>query len=472
MAIRFRDCLAATTPKEANAPLSLFSGDPPDVQKSRDHPASLADPGGENGTSEMKNGGGLLGRFEWTVALRYLRSRRADGFVSVITLFSFLGITLGVATLIVVMSVMNGFHHELMDKILGVNGHAFVQEPGGPFTDWRNIVGKLQKIPGVRVAVPMVEGAAGVSSPYNQSGVLARGVREYDLEKLPGVAGNIREGSFVGFDKAEGVAIGQRLAETLGVRVGDKISLLVAKGAQTPFGITPRIKAYPVVAIFQIGMSEFDNLFLYMPLAEAQAFFNLEDQVTVAEVFLDDPEAIDAFRFEVAKGIDKPLIITDWRQRNKTFFDTIAVEKNILFIILSLIVLVAAFNIVSGLTMLVKDKTKDIAILRTMGATKGSVLRVFLVIGLAIGCSGALVGFLLGLALAKNLESIRLVLNHMLHANLFPSELYFLSRLPSIVDPNEVAFVIAMTVTLAILASIYPAWKAASLDPIQALRSE
>lgn len=417
------------------------------------------------------NGGGLLGRFEWTVALRYLRARRADGFVSVITLFSFLGITLGVATLIVVMSVMNGFHHELMDKILGVNGHAFVQE-AGPFADWRDVAGRLQKIPGVRAAVPMVEGAAGVSSQYNQSGVLARGVREADLQKLPSVAGNVREGSLAGFDRVGGVAIGQRLAETLGVRVGDKISLLLAKGDQTPFGITPRIKAYPVVAIFQIGMSEFDNVFLYMPLAEGQAFFNRNDEVTVIEAFLDDPEAIDAFRFEVVKSIDKPLIITDWRQRNKTFFDTIAVEKNILFIILSLIVIVAAFNIVSGLTMLVKDKTKDIAILRTMGATKGSVLRVFLVIGLSIGCSGALVGFLLGLALAKNLESIRLVLNRMLHANLFPSELYFLSRLPSIVDPNEVAFVIAMTLTLAILASIYPAWKAASLDPIQALRSE
>jgi lipoprotein-releasing system permease protein len=256
------------------------------------------------------------------------------------------------------------------------------------------------------------------------------------------------------------------------VRVGDKIELLTAKGDQTPFGVSPRRKFYPVVAIFDIGMSQFDSVFLYMPLAEAQPFFNKGDEVTVIEAFIDDPENIDDFRYEVAKTIDKPLVITDWRQTNKTFFDTIQVEKNILFIILSLIVIVAAFNIVSGLTMLVKDKTKDIAILRTMGATRGSVLRIFLVIGLTIGGSGALMGFLLGLALSKNLESIRLMLNRLLNANLFPSELYFLSRLPSIVDPREVALVVCMTLVLSVLASIYPAWKAASLDPIKALRSE
>jgi lipoprotein-releasing system permease protein len=410
--------------------------------------------------------------FEWMVAARYLRARKASGFVSIIALFSFLGIMLGVATLIVVMSVMNGFHRELMDKIVGINGHAFLQAVETPFTDWDEVSSKTSALPDVRLAIPMVEGAAGVSSQFAQSGALVRGIREQDIVRLPGIVGNVRDGTLQGFDKAEGVAIGQRLAENLGVRVGDKVSVLIAKGAQTPFGVAPRIKAYPIVAIFQIGMSEFDNLFVYMPLAEAQAFFNKGNEATVVEAFVDDPDKMDEFRVQLEKGIARPLIVTDWRQRNKTFFETLQVEKNILFIILTLIVIVAAFNIISGLTMLVKDKTSDIAILRTMGATRGAILRIFLIIGASIGIAGTAAGFLLGLALAKNLETIRSLLNSLLHTNLFPAEFYFLSRLPSIVDPREVAIVVVMTLVLAVLASIYPAWKAASLDPIEALRHE
>ena len=256
------------------------------------------------------------------------------------------------------------------------------------------------------------------------------------------------------------------------MRVGDKVSLLIAKGAQTPFGVAPRIKAYEVVAIFAIGMSEFDNVFVYMPLNEAQTFFNKDNEATVVEAFVDDPEQMDAFRLNLGKAVTRPLIVTDWRQRNKTFFDTLQVEKNILFIILTLIVIVAAFNIISGLTMLVEDKTQDIAILRTIGVTRASVLRVFLIIGASIGVIGTLAGFALGLLLSKNLDAIRVALNKALNANLFPAEFYFLSRLPAIVDTREVAVIVGMTLVIAVLASIYPAWKAASLDPIDALRHE
>ena len=422
--------------------------------------------------ARMGKGASAFSPFEWMVALRYLRARRADGFVSVIAGFSFLGIMLGVATLIVVTAVMNGFHRELMDKIMGINGHAFVQALETPLTDWDDVARRTEKMPGVKLAIPMVEGAAGISTQFGQSGVLARGVREQDLTRLPGIAGNIRDGSLEGFDKAEGVAIGQRLSETLGVRVGDKVSLLIAKGGQTPFGVAPRIKAYTVVAIFSIGMSEFDNVFVYMPLTEAQAFFNKDNEATVVEVFVDDPDNMDAFRFAFDKAVSRPAIITDWRQRNRTFFETLQVEKNILFIILSLIVIVAAFNIISGLTMLVKDKTQDIAILRTIGATRGAVLRIFMMIGASIGVVGTLAGFALGLLIAKNLDAIRNVINSAFNANLFPAEFYFLSRLPAIVDAREVAAIVGMTLVIAILASIYPAWKAASLDPIDALRHE
>ena len=410
---------------------------------------------------------------EWTLALRYLRARRAQGFISVIAGFSFLGIMLGVATLIVVMSVMNGFHKELLSKIVGINGHIFVQAADQPMTDWPEVVARLTKLPGVSLAIPMVEGAAGVSSPYGQSGALVRGIRQEDVVRLPGIAGNVKQGTLDDFDTAGGVAIGRRMADTLSLRVGDTLTILIAKGAQTPFGVAPRIKSYPVRAIFQIGMSEFDGVFVYMPLPEAQAFFNRDNnEVSVVEVFLDDPDAIDTMRAKIEAAIPHPVILTDWRQRNETFFSALKVERNVMFIILTLIVLVAALNIISGLTMLVKDKSRDIAILRTMGATRGAVMRVFLITGATIGIAGTFVGLVLGLILAMNLESLREVLNRLLHANLFPAELYFLSRLPSEVDPKEVILVVLMTLALSLLASIYPAWRAARLDPVEALRYE
>ncbi len=421
---------------------------------------------------DRRNGTKPFAAFEWLVALRYLRARRSSRFISVIAGFSFAGIMLGVATLIVVMSVMNGFRKELLDKIIGINGHVFLIGVETPLTDYQDVVTRVAKIPGVTLVMPLIESPAAVSSPINQAGVLVRGIREHDLLRLPGIMGNVKQGSLAGFDEGGGVAIGQRLAETLGLSVGDSLSILTARGAQTPFGVTPRIKAYPVAAIFQVGMSEFDGTFVYMPLGEAQAFFNREGEATLIEVFLDQPDHMDAIRRELDTAIERPMIITDWRQRNKTFFDALAVERNVMFLILTMIVIVAALNIISGLIMLVQDKGRDIAILRTMGATRGAIMRIFLITGAAIGVCGTLAGLVLGLVFARNVETIRQVLNHLMGANLFPAELYFLSRLPSIVDPRDVAAVVAMALILALLATLYPSWRAAKLDPVEALRYE
>ena len=410
--------------------------------------------------------------FEWMVALRYLRARRAHGSISVIAGFSFLGIVLGVAALIVVMAVMNGFRHDLMEKMIGLNGHMFLQGVDTPLTDYDAVTKRVGEVPGVRLAMPLVEGQAFASTPYASSGVLVRGIRGGDLARLPGVGEHVTQGSLDGFDAGQSVAIGSKLAEHLSLRVGDKITLIAPRGAQTPFGVTPRLKAYNVAAIFQIGMATFDGTFVFMPLPEAQAYFNLDGQANVIEVYVDDPDHIDALRDRISAAEQRPMIDSDWRQLNKSFFDVLNVEANVMFAILTLIVLVAALNIISGLIMLVQDKARAIAVLRTMGATRGAIMRIFLITGATIGVVGTACGLALGLAVAHNVEAIRKGLSWLLGVNLFPSEFYFLSQLPSRVETHDVIAVVVMTLFLSLAATIYPSWRAARLDPVEALRYE
>src|SRR5215467_15191902 len=333
----------------------------------------------------------LFAPFEWMLSLRYLRARRKDGFISVIAFFSFLGIVLGVANLIVVMAVMNGFRQELLEKILGLNGHLLVQPLESPLTDWQAVAERLSTAPGVRLAAPIVEGQALASSPFNASGVLVRGIRGTDLNKLGLVSSNVKFGTIENFDEGQGIAIGKRLADQLSLRVGDSITLVAPRGAVTPMGTTPRIKAYKVAAVFEIGMSEYDAAFVFMPLPEAQAYFNRAGDVTAIEIYTDNADKVDdSFRKLIHDAAGRPIYMIDWRTRNATFFNALQVERNVMFIILTTIVLVAALNIVSGLFMLVKDKSSDVAILRTMGATQGAIMRVFLITGSSIGVAGTL----------------------------------------------------------------------------------
>jgi lipoprotein-releasing system permease protein len=410
--------------------------------------------------------------FEWMLSLRYLRARRREGFISVIAGFSFLGIMLGVATLIIVMAVMNGFRQELLSKILGLNGHLLIQPLESPLTDYADVADRISKVDGVYLAAPLVEGQALASSPFNASGVVVRGMRGGDLMKLSQISSNIKQGSLDGFDNGQGLAIGRRLAEQLSVRAGDNITLVSPRGAVTPMGTTPRIKAYKIAAVFEIGMSEYDSAFVFMPLSEAQAYFNRAGDVTAIEIYTNDPDHIDQFRQPVTDAAARPIYMIDWRQRNATFFNALQVERNVMFLILTLIVLVAALNIVSGLIMLVKDKGGDIAILRTMGATQGAMMRVFLITGASIGVVGTFVGFLLGTIVCLNIEEIRRFLSWLTNTELFSPELYFLSKLPADMNLKETLAVLVMALGLSLLATLYPSWRAARLDPVEALRYE
>jgi lipoprotein-releasing system permease protein len=377
---------------------------------------------------------------------------------------------LGVATLIIVMAVMNGFRKELLDKILGLNGHLVVQAQDTPLTDFAAVAERISKVPGILLAVPMIEGQALGYSPVNATGVIARGIRGSDLAKLPAIAPNIKQGSLEGFDEGQGLVIGRRLADLLTIRVGDSMTLLSSRGAVTPMGTTPRVKTYRVAAVFEIGMSDYDAGIVFMPLSEAQAYFNRSGDVTAIEVYTANPDKVAQYRPLVTQAAERSIFMIDWRQRNTAFFGALQVERNVMFIILTLIVLVAALNIVSGLIMLVKDKSSDIAILRTMGATQSAIMRVFFITGASIGVVGTITGFFVGLAVCRNIESIRQFMSWLTGFPIFPPEIYFLSKLPAEMDIGETTAVVTMALVLSFGATLYPSWRAARLDPVEALR--
>ena len=415
----------------------------------------------------------MFNRFEWSVAMRYLRARRQEGFISVIAWFSLLGIALGVATLIIVMSVMNGFRHELLSRILGLNGHLGVYGLSAPLADFDNVAATVRKVPGVVSATPIIEGQVMATARGAARGALVRGIRPEDLAaKSSLVARKLIAGSLEYFTGEDSVVVGSRLAERLGISVGERITLISPQTTATALGTVPRMRAYRIVATFNIGMFEYDSSYVFMPLEAAQIFFRVPGAVTNLEVFVGDPDEAPRIGARVAGALQGQVRIHDWQQANSSFFTAVQVERNVMFLILTLIILVAAFNIVSSMIMLVKDKGRDIAILRTMGATRGSIMRIFFMSGASIGVIGTLSGFVLGVAFALNIESIRQAIQGLTGTELFAAEIYFLSKLPARIDWSEVTVVVLMGFGLSFLATIYPAWRAATIDPAEALRYE
>lgn len=410
--------------------------------------------------------------FEWMMAARYLRARRREGFVSVIAWFSLLGIALGVATLIIVMSVMNGFREELLSRILGINGHINVYGQQREIVDYPTLAEQLAKIDGVKTVTPTIEGQVMATGNGASSGAMVRGLSPEDFQKRTLLNDSIQAGSFKLFEQGEGIIIGSRLAKKLSLWVGDKITLISPKGNVTAFGTVPRMRAYTIAATFDVGMYEYDSSFVFMPLTAAQNYFRVNG-VNYLEVMTPSAEQADEVTANIQYAMGRyGLNPVDWKRTNASFFNALQVERNVMFMILTLIIIVAAFNIISGLIMLVKDKGKDIAILRTMGASRGSIMRIFFISGASVGVFGTFGGFILGLAFAENIETIRRWIEKLSGNDLFAAEIYFLSKLPAIVDYSEVGLVVAMGLGLSFLATLYPSWRAARLDPVEALRYE
>jgi lipoprotein-releasing system permease protein len=414
----------------------------------------------------------MFSAFEWLVAIRYLRPRRQEGFVSVIALFSFLGIFLGVATLIIVMSVMNGFRQEMLTRILGLNGHLSVYGGVTGLIDYEAVRQAIAKMPGVRLVDPMIENQVMATAGGVARGAVVRGLTPEDMRHRKIVADHIVAGSLDDFQGDDAVLLGARLAERMGLAVGDQITLISPKGNITAFGTVPRMRAYKIIGLFDVGMFEYDSGFIFMPMQAAQTYFRMPNAVTTLEIFIDDPDKAPQMARQLQQTVGSAGRVHDWQRANSSFFNAIQVERNVMFLILTLIIVVAAFNIISSLIMLVKEKGRAIAILRTMGATRGAIMRIFFISGASVGVFGTLFGFAGGLAFSHNIETVRQWIQALTGTNLFAPEIYFLSQLPAKVDYVEVLAVTIMALALSFLATIYPSWRAARIDPAEALRYE
>lgn len=416
----------------------------------------------------------MFSKLEFLIAFRYLKSKRKEGFISITAIFSFVGIMIGVATLIVVMSVMNGFRYELVNRILGVNSHLTIYSHNSQIHDYQLLIDQVKKIPDVKYVNPIVESPAMLSSRAKNSGGLVKAVKLEDLKNKKLISGNITGGDIEKMSERNAVLVGSAVAQSMNLRVGDPLKVISAETAQTIVGAIPRIKTYQVAGVFESGLYEYDSTTVFLNFDMAQVHFRFPDSASGIEIFVQDPTKLDDVKQEIFRILPNypDLYAVDWQQSNAGFIDALKVESTVMFLILTLIILVAAFNIISSMIMLVNDKNKNIALLRTLGMSKGGIMRIFLICGSSIGFVGTFLGFLIGVVFSSNINNIKLWLESMTDQTLFNPAIYFLSTLPAKVFASDVILIVGMALVISFLATLYPAYKASKANPAEILRYE